>query len=217
MGREETYFRPIWEEYYNRQGFDTVLYYEDTAEIAFNHERITREVEEVQRMLLKNHDIVVYTDADEILLRDGFDTLGEYCKFMYKASFNPTIAAVGYDLVEGKLVRVPMFDKPLITSVPLDYEYGYHRCKQPVFQDQSLRLIHLHRMNYNEALKRHQIRARWKWDAEAIAKGHSIQNQISEESKFKEWFYNDKDKQEAVPRWLKPKLALSPHICKELI
>jgi hypothetical protein len=54
-----------------------------------------------------------------------------------------------------------MYDKVLLSKVPLSWTFGFHEVKgmYPPSQEKNLMMIHLHRIDYEEMVKRHHYRA----------------------------------------------------------
>lgn len=57
--------------------------------------------------------------------------------------------------------------------------------------DASLFLIHLHRVDYNFCLARHQQRSSLPWNQRDIDENWGYQNRITEPEQFNYWFYHD--------------------------
>jgi hypothetical protein len=197
--RDEHYFLPIWKKYYESQDFDTVLAIEDKHPVAFDHNYLTEFVRSKQRELLKTHEVVVYTDVDEIIISKQHSTLGSYCRNIPVK----TIKTTGYEVVGNKWVRYNRMDKPLISSVPLNWEHGYHGCPEHSVQDAELILLHLHRYNYEACKQRHKDRAKMNWDKIAVDTKLSFQNRIHEDAEFESWYHEDRDRLEDMPKELK--------------
>ena len=60
-----------------------------------------------------------------------------------------------------------------------------------VREDPSLYLIHLHRMDYELCLARHQQRTALPWNQRDLDEGWGYQNWITDPEAFAWWFYND--------------------------
>lgn len=173
-------------------------------------------VQDQQRELLETHDVVVFAEADEILWHpSGLRR--------YLAVFEPeAICATGWnvwhdrrqepDLDAGRRilaqrrfwVRNLEYDKPLITRVPLTYEFGFHTCLECETIDPSLLLLHLHTMDFRIALDKHQrTRAYRDYSDEAVSRGFGSQGRLVGEQ-FAAWFdaYGEADRRQQIPRQL---------------
>lgn len=155
------------------------------TDFIFNHDWLNSIVHSTQRKLLESYDYVVYTDCDEIISPVG-STLKD---FLSTANLD-LYRCIGYNVIEKKLSRDTMYDKTLITKVPLIYEYGYHTSSPNVNINNNLILYHIHKIDYQECFKRNLRLAKESWDEKAVSGNLSFQNRISEENSFREWFYN---------------------------
>lgn len=150
----------------------------------FNHDWLLKTVMDFQKELLKEYEIVIFTDCDEMLVPASVD-LRHYLMAFDK----PMVRATGFNVIEDKLERDYMFDKTLIARQPLSWVYGYHQSIPEVPTSDELLLIHLHRLNYQEAWQRNKRLQEEKWNNDALRGNLSFQNQIADEGKFREWFY----------------------------
>lgn len=164
-------------------------------------------VRRLQHELLERYDVVVVTDVDEIVAPDpSIGTLGDYL-----ARFDEEwVNCLGYELLHMKDSEPPfrpdrpileqrghwfindVYDKPAISMVPLDWRPGLHGRTDYQFNfDPDLRLIHLHRMDYEICRARHQ---RWRgrpWNERDLEAGWAIHNRVTEDAEFERWFYTD--------------------------
>lgn len=167
----------------------------------------TRLFEEHQRQLLERYDVVVCTDVDEIIAPDpSTGTLGQYLDTFEEDFVN----CIGYEVLHlrdseppfdrgrqvlaqrGSWFRNPGYDKPLIARVPLRWLPGFHHREDgEIKRDPDLRLIHLHRLDFDLALTRHRDQAKRSSGAEDIESGRGYQNRIVERDEFTDWFYRD--------------------------
>ena len=60
--------------------------------------------------------------------------------------------------------------------------------------DPDLVLAHLHRVDFDRCLARHEAAARRRWSAADVEKGLGFQNRIVEPSAFAQWFHHDADR-----------------------
>ena len=206
LGRDEVFHLPQWIAYYS-QHFDAhdmyVLDHESSEpavhealgeftgnvisvknDVVFNHGWLLSTVHGMQRELLERYDYVLYTDTDEIVIPSS----GNLREFIERAD-QPAYRCIGYELVGDQMHRSGMYDKTLLSSHPLTWDYGYHTAQPGIDPSGELLLYHLHRMDFDHAWEKNLRWARQMWDAEAVARGYSIQNQITDVELFKEWFY----------------------------
>ena len=72
----------------------------------------------------------------------------------------------------GKWHRNTLYDKALLTRAPLHWSLGFHTCDEPTRQDEGgLVLVHLHKVDFQMYVSRHEARARYKHSDEAIQQG----------------------------------------------
>ena len=140
---------------------------------AGRHTWLVEQAQAFQFELLDKYDVVIYTDADEIIYTDQDKSLLDALE-EFRISNNQYANCVGYECVHimeeeepldlskpiieqrKKWSRESMYDKPLITKIPLEYNVGFHSCKHhsPNYC-YGFHLLHLHRMDYNIMLERH--------------------------------------------------------------
>lgn len=160
-----------------------------------------------QRDLLERYDAVLFTDVDEIVAPDpDRGTLGDYVEDFSDEFVN----CVGYEVLHLKDVEPPLsldrpileqrrhwyrnpgYDKPLLARAPMSWVPGFHaRGDGRRNPDPSLRLIHLHRMDYAICLDRHRARLSREVEESDVATGRAYQNRIVEQADFERWFYED--------------------------
>lgn len=165
------------------------------------------QLQNMQHWLLETYDVVLCTDVDEIVAPDPrLGNLGDYID-RFEGDF---VNCRGYEIlhledVEGPLdLTRPMLDqrfhwyfnpaysKPLLARVPMHWHGGLHvRVDGQTRDDPSLYLIHLHRVDYNICLARHNQRALQPWNQRDLDEGWGYQNRITEAEQFHRWFYQD--------------------------
>jgi len=130
-------------------------------------------IQRAQRELLESYDVVVFAEADEILWHPS--GLGRYLHaFERGADQRDAVRATGWSLWHDRthepdldlsrsivsqrryLVRDLLYDKALITRVPLTYGFGFHWAKECRETDPELMLLHLHTMDYRLGLQKHE-------------------------------------------------------------
>ena len=167
------------------------------------------QVSALQHDLLGRYDIVVVTDVDEIVapsLRSG--TLGDYLDRFDEEWVN----CLGYEVIHqrdsepslrpdrpimrqrGHWFCNAYYDKPAIASAPMSWGPGFHGRSDRAFNlDPDLRMIHLHRLDYEICKARHRERARRSWASLDARKGWGAHNFITDEPAFHRWFYLQDD------------------------
>lgn len=190
IAKDESVILPIWLKHYRQTFSDEDIYVLDhetkdgsTTNTGVNvipifnseagrHYWLVEQAQKFQAELLEKYEVVIYTDADEIIYsnRDGslLDALEDF-----RNSDRQYVNVIGYESVHimdeekpldlskpiiaqrQKWSREPVYDKPLLTKIPLAYSVGFHQCQYPVSYGFELYMLHLHRMDYDIMLQRH--------------------------------------------------------------
>ncbi len=186
-----------------RTGFNRVPVVHELVEQAWFNEVIT----DMQHRLLRWYDLVLICDVDEIVApHPAWGTLGAYLDRFDEEFVN----CVGHEVVHvpqhepaldlGQRIlgqrrrwfRSPLYDKPLLATVPMEWGLGFHRRADGLTSyDPDLYLIHLHRMDYGLCLARHVRRRNMAWSEESLRDGMGGQNRIADEAEFPQWFFAD--------------------------
>jgi hypothetical protein len=170
-----------------------------------DHTWMVRTIEGLQQELLDRYDVVVVTDVDEIIAPVPVrGTLGEYLDRFDEDWVN----CLGYELLHLRdrepALRLDRpildqrrywffnggYDKAAVTMAPTRWRPGLHGREDYQFNpDPDLRLIHLHRMDYELCRQRHQVRGRKPWAELDDREGWAVHNRITEDEAFERWFY----------------------------
>jgi hypothetical protein len=94
----------------------------------------------------------------------------------------------------------------LLARVPMLWHGGFHqRVDERANNDPNLYLIHLHRMDYDICLARHQDRTRFPLAQIDRDQGWGYQNRIIDPAEFSSWFFHDNGplplRPERIPAW----------------
>jgi hypothetical protein len=171
-----------------------------------DHRWMVRTIQTLQHELLDRYDMVLVTDVDEIVAPDPRQgTLGEYLDRFDEDWVN----CLGYELLHARDEPPLQIDRPILAqrhywyfndaynkaalaTKPLDWTPGFHgRTDGKYALDPDLRLIHLHRMDYELCLERHRTRSRRRWARRDARRGWAGHNRIVDEHEFDRWFYED--------------------------
>jgi Glycosyltransferase family 92 len=172
-----------------------------------DHRWMVSAVQDLQHELLERYDIVVFTDVDELIApAPQRGTLGDYLDDFDEDWVN----CLGYEILHVQDDEPPLqldrpildqrghwfyndgYDKAAIATVPLAWHPGFHGRSDFHFNlDPDLRLIHLHRVDYDICLERHRARSTRRWAEVDADKGWAAHNLITEEAEFRRWFYED--------------------------
>jgi hypothetical protein len=161
-----------------------------------------RAVQNIHRKLLLDYDLVVFAEPDEIIYHPK--GLANYLDSL------PTDYATctGYEIVQQKQEpkldpsdrvlaqrhfwrRDPMYDKTLVSKIPLNWGFGFHRTTRQPLRDGTLLLIHLHKIDYVMAIAKNKKYQNLLW---YIPNGKydskwSIQHKLTERA-FDKYFYD---------------------------
>jgi Glycosyl transferase family 2 len=165
-------------------------------------------VERLQHELIEGgYDVVLVTDVDEIITpTPEWGTLGAYIDELE----DWWVDSIGYELIhmidrEDPIdLRRPIleqrgywyangaFNKPSLATGPMSWEPGFHhRTDGQLNYDPDLRLVHLHRMDFELCRERHLSRQGRPWSELDRKEGLGVANWPTDESEFEHWFYQD--------------------------
>ena len=178
------------------------------AHDSVDHPWMVEQIQGLQHELLEaGYELVLVTDVDEIVAPDPrLGTLGDYLDTFGEEWVN----CLGYELLHMRESEAPLrvgepilaqrghwffndgYDKAALASVPMSWRPGFHgRSDFHVNLDPDLRLVHLHRMDFQLCLERHRTRSAKPWAERDERKRWAIHNRITEEDQFARWFYED--------------------------
>jgi hypothetical protein len=186
-----------------RPGFVRIPVEHETVD----HPWMVETIEQLQHELIDRYDCVLVTDVDEIVApHPASGTLGDYLDRFDEEWVN----CLGYEVLHIGESEPPLdlarpifeqrghwffndaYDKAALATVPMSWRPGFHgRTDFHTNLDPDLRLIHLHRMDYDICLERHRIRSRRPWAEKDARKSWAVHNRITEEQDFRRWFYED--------------------------
>jgi glycosyl transferase family 2 len=172
-----------------------------------DHTWMVRTIEQHQHELLDRYDVVLVTDVDEIVAPNpAWGTLGEYINGFEEEYVN----CLGYEILHLVDRERPfdlsrkvldqrrywfaneIYDKPALATEPMRWKPGFHRTEDGRMRpDPDLRLIHLHRMDYEICRERHRHRQARSWNERDVTLDWATHNRITEEAAFAHWFYED--------------------------
>lgn len=205
---DEDFYLPIWLRYYEEH-FDTQDIYVvshncteltndilkdaearginiervNTNEI-FNHAWLNDLVHGYQKKLLENYEYVLFVDCDEIVAPEN-----QSLKSFIDNATEVAYRCFGYEVITDGIITNKNYDKTLLTSIPLEYVYGYHTATPEFTVTDGLHLYHLHRLNYEKSWQRNLRLSQERWNGKAVTEGLSIQNQLVTKQDFDFFFY----------------------------
>lgn len=224
--KDESYYLDKWLKYYSQYFNNEDIYVLDhqtkdgstdnlncnvieiVNELAFDHLWLVQQVENFQKNLLEEYEVVIFTEVDEILysLNQSFDYFVEEFRNNDDLLF---LTSIGYEIKQDVgnekaldqtdnimehrtyWFKYPSYDKTLITKIPLKYEVGFHNCDKPkIFGN--LFLLHLHRVDLDLMIERRQKRATtWNLKKDDIKNGWGVYHQQGEIEEIKHHFDHD--------------------------
>ena len=183
-----------------------------TNDLAVDHTWIVNTVQEQQRKLLENYRCVLFAESDEIVY-PLFQPLDEYID-RFLAGNDLYVTCIGHELMQymekepslqtddpimtnrRHWFRHHLFDKTLLSKVPLDWAWGFHSHRQPNVH-RNLYLLHLHRHDFEMMLRRHEMRAT-KWNIKNDG-GAGYQFRISQRDELLKYFYEQCKEPQLIP------------------
>jgi hypothetical protein len=153
------------------------------------------------------YDVVLVTDVDEIVAPvPEWGTLAEYLDRFDEEYVN----CLGYEVLHRPAEEPPLdlgrpvldqrgcwfindgYDKAALATVPMRWRPGFHGREDYGFNpDPDLRLIHLHRMDYELCRERHRTRRRRAWAEQDVRLRWATHNRLTEDAEFDRWFHED--------------------------
>jgi hypothetical protein len=187
----------------DREGFIRVPAPRDRVDATWTRDTI----QGLQHELLDRYDIVMVTDVDEFVAPvPHLGTLDRYLDRFDEGWVN----CLGYELLHMKDLEGPLdlgrpimsqrhhwffnpaYDKATITTEPMQWRVGFHGLAEFSYNlDPDLRLVHLHRMDYEICLQRHRSRETRAWAEVDTEERWALHNRITDEVEFEKWFYDD--------------------------
>lgn len=160
-----------------------------------------------QRDLLDRYDVVVTTDVDEIVAPvPELGGLDDYLALLEEEWVN----CKGYEILHLPDREPPLdlsapildqrgfwfanggYDKPAISTQPARWSPGLHwREDGERDLDPDLRMVHLHRMDFELCRARHELRSRRAWNEYDLEQGWAIHNRVTTGDPFEHWFFQE--------------------------
>jgi hypothetical protein len=170
-----------------------------------------------QRFLLQSYEYVLFVEVDEIVTtRPG----GRYADLKtYIQAFNMVaICCDGYEVVQqldeepdldfeqlpllqqrSMWYRSHLYSKPLLSSVPLTWTVGFHQAEEIAAHmagmvDPDLLLLHLHKIDFAQAVQRNTETARSRvWSDAKVDQTAGFQNRLTDEAALREFWTSHVD------------------------
>lgn len=163
-------YYPSWEKYYDQTSFfDRVVTIKLTDDNKHNFIELAQTYTKITAELLQKYELVMIVDVDEFVVPDPekYRDLGDYLdKFSGQA-----VKCKGYNVIEmpgeEKLIsnrritaqrkywqRDELYDKPVITRIPLKFFPGQHNATMEVSRDDDLVMLHVRDADVGAAIAR---------------------------------------------------------------
>ena len=168
---------------------------------------MVRTIEDLQDELLDRYDLVLVVDVDEILT--SVPEWGPFDEYLDRFDAD-WVNGLGYEILHVPEREPPIrvdapilnqrrfwfandaYDKAALATVPMRWKPGFHGREDQHFNlDPDLRLVHLHRMDYELCRERHRARASRPWAAEDRSEGWAQHNLLVDGEQFDRWFRED--------------------------
>lgn len=227
----EQVFLPIWLTHYGQAvGYQNLFVIDDGSDDGSTSDsrilniirRPRGELDEAYRArlisrfhekLLKHYDVVIFTDADELIVVDPDvdQSIASYLESRDFGFLNP----IGLNVVHrvereppinlGKPLLAqrrymkfsPWYSKPAIARIPMDWLPGFHRCRSPQRFDRNLLLFHLRSMDVGVARERLRTLNSIVRSLDSRSRGYSRHFAMSEAEYFRQYIPNDADFRQA--------------------
>jgi hypothetical protein len=204
MVKNETWFLPIWLNYYSKHFEEKDIYVIDHAStdesielVKSEYPNITiipltyepfddifkiNEIKKQQTLLLKRYKCVLYTDPDEMVVPINTLDLKEYITDFLNSPETESVKTNGWEIIhlsnrgeeEINLTESILsqrsywfhspqwYSKVLLSKKPLNWAPGLYITNNNYTNDESLYLIHLHRIDYSLAYLKNIINSAFK-------------------------------------------------------
>ena len=150
-------------------------------EVAFDHQWLVETVQNFQRKLLNEYECVLFAEADEIIYSTEMDFKELIDKFLL--SDKNLLKCIGYEIIQDleneksiseneSIIEnrkywfsTSVYNKPLLSKVSINWCWGFHNFSNYPPDDENmydygLSLCHLHRVDFEFMLRRHEERAK---------------------------------------------------------
>jgi len=166
-----------------------------------------------QAYLLESYEVVMFSAADEIVVNTN-GTLKEYLYDFYDGEPHAVYAA-GVEVVH-KQAEEPSLDwespwlaqrsfwypcrkytKPVIAKTPVFWRPGWHSASNvpqtDPYVDESLLLVHTHKIDYDYCRSRHRAKTARRWSPEDRNEGPFRHNRVEDPEQLNRWLLSDAD------------------------
>lgn len=197
---------------------------------SYDADWMAQTVRQFHSFLSQSYDVVAFTAVDEFLVAPR-GSLGDRLK-AFQASEAWALRATGYEVVHDRDQEPPldwaaaswlsqrhvwysstMYSKPVLGKRPIYWMPGFADASNvPQAADPGLFLVHLHRLDYDECLRKHREARVREWLPTARNEGPFRQNLIDEPDTLSRWMLCNSDdsanfaKLEEIPPYVRQTL-----------
>jgi hypothetical protein len=184
---------------------------------SFDHDWLRETVGRFQTFLFSSYRAVLFAEVDEFVSPTGAcpaTTLTEYADAILgqKQGRRTTdyVRCTGYEVVHqhdseptidwtrpllgqrSKWYESTLYSKTLLSLVPLDWTKGFHDLEKKRDRVRNTRddllLIHLHKIDFEFCIARHEEALRRKWSQDDLESGAGRQNRLVDREELAQWF-----------------------------
>jgi len=189
----------------SRPGFNRIPVTHPTFDTTWMLEQLT----EFEAGLLRTYDVVVTVDADEIIAPDPDSPTPDLGVYLDRID-EDFVNCIGYGVLHrpdleppidldrplleqrGWWFRSPFYDKPAVVTATIERVPGHHRRADGQNNyDPDLRLIHLHRLDFQRCLARHERRSGFRRADSDVATRLGVHNWSRARDDVIRWFHTD--------------------------
>jgi hypothetical protein len=162
-------------------------------EFAFDHSWLVATVQNFQKDLLQKYECVLFAEADELIYTVDKSLNETIDEFLNDKTCN-FACCMGYEVIQNLENETSLtandkifknrnywfkysdYDKTLLSKIPLTWSVGFHTMFDGGKNyNYDLRLVHLHRVDFELMLKRHEERAnKWNKKNDGLGSQHRI-------------------------------------------
>ena len=194
-------------------------------ELAFDHQWLVNTVESFQSKLLQEYTCVIFAESDELIysidkdLNDSIDDfISSDLNYVYCRGYeiiqdleNEKSISPDDSIIENRnnWFENWLYHKPLLSKIPLNWAWGFHNLSHyptnNTIGSYGITLCHLHRVDFEFMLKRHEERAKkWNLKDDGAAGFH---HRISDKDELLKFFNDIPSQIVKIPQEHKNKLT----------
>jgi hypothetical protein len=186
-------------------------------ELAFDHQWLVDTVQNFQKELLEKYECVIFAESDELLYSPDFKLNDLIDNFLNDNNLTH-LSSIGHEIIQdlnnekslsindeilenrNYWFRDDMYDKTLISKIPLKWEWGFHQITNGRRNNSfNVHLCHLHRCDFELMLKRHEERAK-KWNLKNDINGAGHQHRIGDREGVLKYFKDVRSSVVEIPQ-----------------